>query len=131
MKRFAVFCLIPALLVGCGKSREDWVQEIVGKRLKDPASAQYSDIRIHPSPTWAVACGKVNAKNSFGAYEGPVGFIKFTGIGVRFEQPGDQVALSDCCDVLMAYTPTPYGDVEKSPGYAKTCGRLQLLETLR
>lgn len=47
-------------------------QKEVASKLKDPSSAQFSDVRI--SETGAV-CGKVNGKNSFGAYSGAESFV--------------------------------------------------------
>lgn len=47
-------------------------QKDVAAKLKDPSSAQFSDVRI--SETGAV-CGKVNGKNSYGAYSGAVSFV--------------------------------------------------------
>ena len=134
MNRLAVIGVIVTAIAGCSSPESritKQIQEFVGKRLKDPDSAKYSDIRWHRSPYWAVACGTVNAKNSFGAYEGPVSFIKYSGFGVRFAQPDDTASLSECCDVLLAFEPGEDRDVENAPGYAKTCGRLDLLNTLR
>lgn len=47
-------------------------QKDVAAKMKDPSSAQFSDVRI--SETGAV-CGKVNGKNSFGAYSGATSFL--------------------------------------------------------
>ena len=57
----------------------------VASKLKDPASAQFSDLRI--SETGAV-CGKVNGKNSFGAYggAGPFLYIPMESKSVDIEQ---------------------------------------------
>lgn len=44
----------------------------VAAKLKDPTSAQFSDVRISDS---GAVCGKVNGKNSFGAYNGSVLFV--------------------------------------------------------
>lgn len=128
--KYALLFALP-LLASCTDSGAEQVKRIVGQRLKDPESAIFSGIRLHPNPSYTVACGTVNAKNSFGAYEGETSFIKYTGIGVRFEQPDDKAPLSSCCDVLMTYTPAPGSDVEDAPGYAETCGRLDLFGTLR
>lgn len=43
------------------------VKDSVGERLKDPFSAEYKEVRSLPSGT---ICGKVNAKNGYGAYAG-------------------------------------------------------------
>lgn len=133
MKRIMIAVFV--VLTGCAdsvteRSTED-VERIVGQRLKDPTSAIFTNIRMHDSPVYPVACGEVNAKNSFGAYEGATYFIKYTGIGVRFARDDDPVALGDCCDVLLAYDPEKGSDVEDAPGFQQTCGRLDLFGTLR
>ncbi len=45
-------------------------QERVRLTLKDPASAQFSEVFISRSAGTTSACGYVNAKNSFGGYVG-------------------------------------------------------------
>lgn len=137
MKCLALFVLVLGMLSGCANSTGDVdptiasVERFVGKRLKDPTTAIYSDIRVHPDPAFFVACGEVNAKNSFGAYEGNTFFVKYTGLGVRFAQPDDRASLRECCDVLMAYDTGAKGDVEEAPGFERTCGRLDFFSTLR
>lgn len=51
----------------------------VASQLKDPYSAQYSDIRIvgHKDDGTPIVCGVVNAKNAYGAYSGAVPFRSF------------------------------------------------------
>lgn len=51
----------------------------VRSRLKDPASAQFSQLRIVGSGPDARVCGFVNAKNSFGGYSGDERFVSFLG----------------------------------------------------
>jgi hypothetical protein len=105
-------------------------ERLVGQRLKDPDSAIYSDIRWNHQPTNPISCGTVNAKNSFGAYEGATEFILYRGL-VRFAKDDDPVTLSACCDVLMTFDPDKVRNVANTPGYSRTCGRLDLLNTLR
>ncbi len=51
------------------------VQEVVAKRLKDPDSADFRNMKYyHNSKAKHVICGEVNAKNSFGGY---IGFQPF------------------------------------------------------
>lgn len=47
------------------------VKDMVGLKLKDPYSAQYSNLRINEN---GMVCGLLNAKNSYGAYIGNKGF---------------------------------------------------------
>lgn len=77
----------------------------IEKNLKDPASAQYRNLRVASG-----VCGEVNAKNSLGGY---VGFRRFTyhkSDGVQFE-PGQSENFPEAHDffeyfVLMNCTPT-------------------------
>jgi hypothetical protein len=52
-------------------------QELVKQHLRDPSSAQFSDIRVIPAggrkPT--IVCGKVNARNGFGGMTGAQRFV--------------------------------------------------------
>ena len=71
-------------------------EELVRAGLKDPASAQFEDVFGRTKHGLAVACGRVNARNSFGAYEGSPFFVveELTGavivqllqIDVRFQR---------------------------------------------
>lgn len=65
-------------LVGCGAAAEEEGRQIAASALKDPASAQFRDVRAYASLANQAAgersinrvCGQVNGKNSFGAYSG-------------------------------------------------------------
>ncbi|EAA9299928.1 hypothetical protein BHZ80_09020 [Salmonella enterica] len=71
------FCV---LLLGCDNdSFVESAKRQVKLRLKDPSSAQFDDVKFYPSDTpgenpHGAVCGKVNAKNSFGAY---IGYRRF------------------------------------------------------
>lgn len=45
------------------------------QRLKDPESAQFSDVMVVRVTGKPVVCGEVNAKNSFGGFTGRKGFV--------------------------------------------------------
>jgi hypothetical protein len=48
----------------------------VVRDLKDPASAQFGEVYRGPgAPGYAVVCGGVNAKNSYGGYTGMTAFV--------------------------------------------------------
>ncbi|MEM6857915.1 MAG: hypothetical protein AAF559_08590 [Pseudomonadota bacterium] len=52
-------------------------ERVVKERLRDPDSAEFSDMQVHP-PTEdraAIICGYVNSKNGFGGMTGPQRFI--------------------------------------------------------
>lgn len=50
-------------------------QQLIKKRLKDPDSAQFTDVFVSRSSGRPVACGYVNAKNGFGGYVGRTRFM--------------------------------------------------------
>ncbi|ANL74286.1 hypothetical protein AMC83_PA00059 (plasmid) [Rhizobium phaseoli] len=61
----------------------DFVKAAVAKRLKDPESAKFPEAfsasKNTADPTDITVCGKVNGRNSFGAYAGSTPFyVKLT-----------------------------------------------------
>lgn len=56
--------------------------------LKDPESAQFTDVTFHQGGPVPVICGKVNSKNGFGGYGGPQGFV-YSGAAFVEEQMAD------------------------------------------
>lgn len=70
--------LICVTMAACGsenRERDELIAEAkaaVGEQLKDPESAKFSEIGV-PRP--GVVCGKVNGKNSYGAYSGAERFV--------------------------------------------------------
>ncbi len=86
----------------------DSAQAQVRSRLKDPASAQFADLRqgtTRPSGT-PVVCGTVNAKNGFGGYTGPTRFIANAG-AVALRQPAKAKAFDDLWNRSCLSEPTP------------------------
>ena len=64
----------------------DWqrtsvAQDDVKKRLRDPASAQFSDLTVRNG----VVCGQVNSRNGFGGMTGPQQFISRLGVMTVFK----------------------------------------------
>jgi hypothetical protein len=62
-----------------------YAQHQISAVLKDPDSAQFRNITIEDSPTYnpdypGLACGQVNARNSFGGYTGYKYFIVAGGL---------------------------------------------------
>jgi hypothetical protein len=62
-----------------------YAQQQISRVLKDPESAQFRAITIEDSPTYSpdypgIACGQVNARNSFGGYTGYKYFIVMGGL---------------------------------------------------
>lgn len=73
------------MLIGCGDGKpsartveqytEVQAEQQVKAKLRDPESAQFSDVQISPSSNHTIACGKVNSKNGFGGMSGPQRFV--------------------------------------------------------
>lgn len=61
------------------------VEATVARSLKEPESAIFSDVELYEHRS--LACGKVNARNSFGGYTGDVQFAYFEGVSYM---PGDR-----------------------------------------
>ena len=67
MTAIFVTSITSLLTTGCGQqAKVDEVKEAVRDRLKDPNSAQFSNVKV----VEGLVCGEVNAKNSFGGYAG-------------------------------------------------------------
>ena len=65
---------------------------LVKARLKDPFSAEFSDVRVLGTGAQERVCGLVNAKNSFGAYSGSERFLVMMGSAYLGDQkPGKAV----------------------------------------
>lgn len=74
------------LAAGVSDTEIDAVKTAMEDRLADPFSAQFRDFKTSASDDGSkTVCGRVNAKNKFGAY---VGFRYF--IGMIFDRPGSK-----------------------------------------
>lgn len=84
------------LLAGCDYQAKGWVRSA----LKDPDSAKFRDVRVlGHGETHTLACGYVNAKNSYGGYTGDQAFMIVDG---RLYMDADAVGISYCCDELYS-----------------------------
>jgi len=63
-------------------------KEAVRSLLKDPNSAEFSDMSIEGFRTGRLVCGVVNAKNSFGGYVGRKPFAASPSIARIYEDHG-------------------------------------------
>lgn len=59
------------LLIGCSASLPIDYEAPVKRELRDPQSAQFSDVTVNVES----ACGFVNSKNGFGGYAGRQPFV--------------------------------------------------------
>lgn len=74
-------------------------QEEVRGRLRDPSSAEFSDMRVVRKGEATVVCGTVNARNGFGGMAGPQRFISGAVTGLESDfAPGEfEVSWSKLC----------------------------------
>jgi hypothetical protein len=80
-----VIIIIPLMtLAACAATKptpdEAFAQQVeadVRRSLKDPDSAKFEDVKAYAKEQ--VACGKVNAKNSYGGYAGSEDFSYYQG----------------------------------------------------
>ena len=67
----ALFAVI--LATGCDSRAESDAKEAVKVVLRDPASAQFSNVEEVDGD--GIVCGEVNSKNAYGAYTGALSFV--------------------------------------------------------
>lgn len=67
-----------ALLGACADPLSREAEDAVRQRMKDPRAAEVEIDRVDKE--FGAVCGKVNGKNSFGAYSGFQGFCYKTGV---------------------------------------------------
>ncbi len=67
---------------------------MIGPKLRDPSTAQFTELTAYRTGEKLTLCGQINAKNAFGAYVGAAPFIiSDDGIFVGAEEvTADQVA---------------------------------------
>jgi hypothetical protein len=69
MKLASTLMMLSCLASGCTSKEQaapDRLKVAVAATLKDPGSAQFSNLRLDGT----ILCGEVNGRNSFGAYTG-------------------------------------------------------------
>lgn len=65
-------CIAGTGIAGCSRLDQNWAaKKLVERQLKDPNSAQFTEVVNGPEAT----CGYVNSKNDFGAYSGRLAFV--------------------------------------------------------
>ncbi len=77
------------LQAGAVGSLEDRARTALMSELKDPMSAQFTNLREVPLGEDMILCGEVNAKNSYGGYGGFRSFMssKTATIMVKVDDP--------------------------------------------
>lgn len=80
MKLRGVLLAVPLLTASCGdRSLVNDVQKEVSSGFLDPMSAQFTETQVVTGEPWVYVCGRVNAKNGYGAY---TGFKDYVGIRI-------------------------------------------------
>ena len=91
--------LAVALLLTACQPEVSSAKKAVSSVLKDPSSAQWKDVHsIAPG----VACGRVNAKNSYGGYTGFRQFLLRDGRLYFSEDELESIKISTCCTRLSS-----------------------------
>jgi len=99
MKRLVVLGLLGLTMSGCGGSNssdrgpsdaelEVYAQGEIRERLKDPKSAEFTNVHVYRGGGVTAVCGYVNSKNSFGGMTGRQRFI-VAGVTVLEEEMED------------------------------------------
>lgn len=83
MRKWAVLGLFA--LAGCNDP-EASAKDAAASLLRDPASAQFRNVRTTPD---GVVCGEINGRNGFGAYAGFTRFVVPKGGDAVLEPTGD------------------------------------------
>ncbi|TDB44104.1 MULTISPECIES: hypothetical protein [Photorhabdus] len=90
MRKLFVICAGLVMLTGCSPTEGDAIskaKQSVQDNLKDPNSAEFSDVIFYPDAIHAddviqgYVCGLVNAKNSLGGYSGNKRFAVRVSLG--------------------------------------------------
>jgi hypothetical protein len=90
----------------------DEAKRAVSAILKDPDSAKFEDVEAYVHENGSIAvCGKVNSRNSFGAYAGAALFIvPAVGVGAIIEEPENEAVFEPLraagCTTLPATDPS-------------------------
>lgn len=125
-----LFCVVLSVLMATEASAAPMtskelgaVKQAVANELKDPLSATFSGVeRVPRADGVAVACGWVNAKNSYGGY---VGKQRFAVLG--YLEPMPTVTLATANEVSVAHLCTPQSpaqhEAEKQSDIGAVCAR--------
>jgi hypothetical protein len=126
---------LSASLAACGVRVQSEAMEAVAAQMKDPASAQFRGLKSGKTGTGFVfVCGEVNAKNSYGGYNGYRPFLWREGTyGVRLTDDKGELAFlvndyiaAQCAGRQQAYLDQVIKTERYTRGYSQ-----EYIETLR
>lgn len=84
-------------LSGCSGGEEDAAKKLVADQLRDPASAQFREVKVVKQQDGSEAvCGEVNGKNAYGGY---VGFQGFVVHGSEVHMRNDDLNMRDVAEI--------------------------------
>jgi hypothetical protein len=66
----------------------------VSRKMKDPSSTQFRELTLYDHNGIMIVCGEVNAKNSYGAYDGYFPFVSVDGAVFTADSTDDPHVLS-------------------------------------
>jgi hypothetical protein len=118
---FILLAVSVLLLTGCTKGRK--IQDLVRSQLKDPDSAKFDGATTTVGEGKAlVACGIVNAKNSYGGYVGSMPYMIWDSKLYLATSHTDGYLISVCCQAVFIAAST--GKAQVSPEDAVACNKI-------
>lgn len=100
MSLVVIAAVAMAMSSGCGKMAEHQAKQWVAGMMKDPDSAQFDAVKTIGEGRDMLACGKVNAKNSYGGYSGFKSFMLYErNVYVANDEMQD-LSIRMCCNWL-------------------------------
>lgn len=103
--RLAALCASALAIAGCQPGFD--YETPVKAALRDPASAQFSDVEVEGK----IACGFVNSRNGFGGYAGQVPFVVQSTQATVIDAPSPE-------KMQMVYDKCPDGVAIKISGWS-------------
>ena len=93
-----IACLLA--LTGCDQRRQQ-VESAIRAQLKDPESAMFGeDFSVYGPRENILACGTVNARNSYGGYVGETPYMVWAG-KIYIGTDETSLAIMNCCALVM------------------------------
>jgi len=98
MRRITIFLIVLILFISPANAFEHEMQ--LRHEFKDPDSVEFEEIKVYPSTKGTTSvCGRLNGKNSYGAYTGYTKFVYFPDLKiVMLEKDFPLAAFQDIFD---------------------------------
>jgi hypothetical protein len=108
-----IVCAVASTVATANEALIETAKKDVLKKLNDPDSARFSDLSAKEKDGRGIVCGRVNAKNRYGGYEGFRPFLYDPAISVGSIIYGGARVTDD-----------PFSQMAQMKGYEDACGRL-------